>query len=55
MLRSFSCFALFLQLSRDFAAKITTTEQPVEAMQKKYAQSWYRCDVAKDYEYRKYT
>jgi outer membrane lipoprotein-sorting protein len=35
-------FALFLITPAAFAAKITTTDQLVAAMQKKYAKSWYR-------------
>jgi outer membrane lipoprotein-sorting protein len=35
------CF-LFLIVPATFAAKITTTDQLVQAMQKKYAKSWYK-------------
>lgn len=33
---------MILSATVSFAAKITTTEQLIEAMQKKYAKSWYR-------------
>src|SRR5947207_2819331 len=36
-----SCLILFSTTST-FAAKITTTEQLIAAMQKKYAKSWYK-------------
>ena len=35
-------FLILLVSTETFAAKITTTEQLVQAMQKKYAKSWYR-------------
>src|SRR5437763_2077791 len=35
-------FLMLLASADTFAAKITTTEQLVQAMQKKYAKSWYK-------------
>ena len=42
--RHFTLLLLLILLSSEvtLAAKITTTEQLVQAMQKKYAKSWYK-------------